>query len=193
MLIIPEIFRNYSFLGIDPGLTQCGISIFNIDDSALSSIDALTIESAKVSIQPDLCLDYHTERQIKMNKLCAAYRQILIQTRPVLVCCESPFYNPRMPAAFGSLTETVTALRLETNHYSPNVSFITYAPQEVKQSFKRSGKVGKDVMKDALTNDPFLRQRLLPPFESLDEHAIDSIAVGYTMYLNACSSGAIRA
>lgn len=184
MLVPTDVFNSYSWIGIDPGLTKCGISIFKIDKGQLVSIDALTLVNNKIILESEYQLEYHTERQIRMNKLCLAYAGILAQVNPILVCCESPFYNPKMPGAFGSLTETCTALRFKTNEFNPIIPFIFYSPQEVKHSFRVSGKLGKLIMREALAENKELSSKLTTPIDLLDEHAIDAIAVGFSYIFN---------
>jgi len=180
MIVPPEYFRNYSWIGIDPGLATCGISVFRVFDNRLQSIEAFTLINNKIRFESEYQEEFQSERNAKMHRLCLAFRSVLYSVNPILICCESPFYNPKMPSAFGSLTETVTALRMETNQYNINIPFICYSPQQVKQTFKRSGQTGKLVMREALAQDNNLRSKLITPVETLDEHAVDAIAVGQT-------------
>jgi Holliday junction resolvasome RuvABC endonuclease subunit len=184
MLVVPEIFRSFNFLGVDPGSMECGVSIYNIRDYKIASVEALTLVTDKVCLRPSLSDEYHSDRQLRLEKLCLAFRQILETHMPVLVACESPFFNPSRPGAFGSLTEVMTLLRMTTIGFSPVVRFVVFAPQEVKQTFKRSGQKGKIVMKEALAENQDLMSKLIVPFELLDEHSVDAIAVGYTWWIN---------
>jgi len=184
MLIAPDHFRHFSWVGIDPGLSKCGISVFKMTDRQLDSIEAFTLVTDQLNIYSSYQEEQHTERHIRLNRLSLAYREVLFRVAPALVCCESPFYNPKMPSAFGSLTEIITVLRLETNQYNLIVPFILYSPQEVKKTFSRSGKVGKLVMREALEKDDILTDKLITPLYSLDEHGVDAIAVGYTLLLD---------
>ena len=183
MLVPSDIYSRYSWVSIDPGLTTCGFSIFTVVNRSIESIEAFTITNNKINLISDYQDQYHSDRQIRMHRLCLVWNEILYRVNPIAVICESPFYNPRMPGAFGSLTETVAALRITLNNFSTITPFISYSPQEVKQSFKRSGQVGKLVMREALLEVPELLSKLHTSIENLDEHAIDSIAVGYTWWL----------
>lgn len=183
MLVPSDVYRRYSWISIDPGVSTCGFTIFTADDTGIISIEPFTITNARIGIQPDFPEEAHTDRQIRIRKLCLVFLNVLNSVNPVVVVSESPFYNPRMPNAFGSLTELVAAFRLTLSEFSVNIPFLVYAPQQVKQSFKRSGQVGKLVMKEALANLPYLTSKLTVPIEVLDEHSIDSVAVGYTWWL----------
>ena len=180
MLAIPESYNGFSILSIDPGLSECGVARFEFADGKISSILPLTFVNSRIRFESGFTHEAHSDREDRVQKLKLAYRSVLEQARPSLICCESPFYNPRMPSAFGSLTEVVSLLRSETFEFNPHIPFLTYSPQEVKQTFKQSGKLGKLVMKEALAEDTFLMSKLLLPIENLDEHAVDAIAVGYT-------------
>lgn len=182
MLVVPESFRKFTWIGIDPGLSQCGFSVFEVTDGQLSAIKPFTIITDRLKNHTLYTGDFHSEREIRMSKLCDAFRYTLYQYGPSLVCSESPFFNRLMPGAYGSLRETVAALRLVVNSYNPFIPFIQFSPQEVKQTFKRSGQVGKLVMKEALLADQFLCSKLIVSPELLDEHSVDATAVGYTWY-----------
>lgn len=184
MLILPEHYRVFNWLGIDPGLTNCGVASFTATPQRIESLDATTIQNHRIGFCPELSDNVHTERITRLNALGLVIRAILQEQRPSLVCCESPFYNPRMPGAYGSLVETITMIRMEIHRYHPGVPFLLYSPQEVKQSFKRSGQIGKLVMREALETLHELREHIRTPLEYLDEHAIDAIAVGYTGWLH---------
>ena len=184
MLIRTEKFKNFSVIGIDPGLTQCGIASLCVNEGQLVSIDALTLINNKIALKSPFQPEYRTDREIRSDKLRLAFESILHQVQPILVCCESPFYNPSSPSAYGSLTDTVSILRLSTQTYCPDVSFVSYAPQEVKQTFKRAGKLGKETMREALKQDTKLCSLVTCSIDLLDEHSIDAIAVGYRWFLN---------
>lgn len=183
MLKPTDVFYNYSFIGIDPGLTQCGIAIFNINQGQLASIDALTLINNKIALRSPFNEEFHSDREIRSNKLQLAFQSILEHSNPILICCESPFYNPSSPSAFGSLTDTVSMLRITTNQFNTSIPFVCYSPQEVKQTFRRAGKLGKQTMKEALQEDVHLCSKLITPVQYLDEHSIDAVAVGMTYLL----------
>lgn len=180
MLTIPEIFYRYTWIGIDPGLASCGIAVFTAERDRIVRIDAVTLENRRLLQESELPLSIHGERPLAIGRLREAFHEILCLYQPVAVCCESPFYNPTRPSAFGSLTEIIASLRLTVYHYSSIIPFHLYAPQEVKQTFKRAGQLGKTVMLDALRENQELVPCLTSPLHLLDEHAIDAIAVGYT-------------
>lgn len=177
---VPEYFRQFNVIAIDPGLSQCGIAVFSMVEDQLASIHPFTIVNSQIRYESDLPIEYHTERNQRINLLCQTFRQVLQQYNPILIVCESPFFNPTRPTAFGSLTETLAVLRYETFLYNSIIPFITFSPQEVKQTFKQSGKIGKLVMKDALQARTDIVTKLITPVELLDEHSIDAIAVGCT-------------
>lgn len=181
MIIPSDIFYSFNWLGIDPGLQTCGVSSFIVENRILTRIEAFSIKNNQIRLNSQYPEEIHSERVIRINLLCQTYRQILEYYKPITVCCEGPFYNPRTPSAFGSLTETVTAIRLETHYHNPTTPFIVFSPQEVKQSFRRSGQKGKFEMLYGLLEQTNIISKLVTPIELLDDHAIDAIAVGYTL------------
>ena len=183
MLVLPPVYTRYSWISIDPGLSTCGFAIFTANEHGIESIEPFTITNSRIGFSSDYPEEHHLGRSIRIHLLCLVLLRVLQRINPIAIVSESPFYNPRMPGAFGSLTELVAALRLTVASYNVYIPFIAYAPQEVKQSFKRSGQIGKVVMKEALEQNDFLCSKLTAPLETLDEHSIDAIAVGYTWWL----------
>jgi hypothetical protein len=99
---------------------------------------------------------------------------------PVAIVCEAPFYNRFRPAAFAPLAELLQGLRIQTQHYNPWIYFYTIDPSTVKKSIGAGHISGKDEVRDAILKHTELVNSSTIPLCQLDEHAIDSLAVGLT-------------
>jgi Holliday junction resolvasome RuvABC endonuclease subunit len=172
-----------TFIAIDPGTTNVGISIWGIDSDTLGiqSIQAFTFNAAKMTVR-----DIETEELhgLRFSKLLVIRRELLRLFKyvsPLSIACESPFYFFKRPGAFAPLVETLFTIKLALFEYDYNVPFITYDPSSIKNSIKASGAASKETMKNTMmdmTDLPISKETL----SNLDEHSIDAIAVGYCHY-----------
>ena len=180
----PEhIFRICS---IDPGVTCLGRTIIDYDCKLdkIISISPTTYKSDKMLPMIKELVESHSER---IEKIYALKNQLLndfMFYEPNSVCCESPFYNRLMPNAFGALVEIIFAIRTSAIEYSKHVPMVMYPPSIVKKAVLAGAVSDKDAVKKAVANCKEIQESLLVDFNTLDEHSIDSIAVGYTHLCN---------
>ena len=188
-IIVPEGFSNYKMLSIDPGLNNTGIAIFEIDYNTkiINSIEAYTILTNKLYNNTGLDEEFFTERKIKLYKLKRAIQEILILKNPCIVACESPFFNPMRPMAYGALLEVLSIIHSSIIEYNSNIPFISVEPLLVKKIIGAGMMKGKLDVKEAVKNNKSIISKLRNNIELLDEHSIDAIAVGYT-FLNTRGS-----
>lgn len=172
----------FSIISIDPG-SNLGISVIQVDAKTLN---ILNIESTTVvrdiKIYQDPCNKEITRdcRLLRQSEIVQTYLQ---QIRPSYFVVESPYYNPRMPTAFKSLVETLTMLRQTLFNYDPYMAFDTIDPSSIKKSVGANGIAGKDAVKVAIASHQELYPFLSHNLNYLDEHAIDSIAIGYCLLM----------
>lgn len=180
----PSGFYNFNWIGVDPGLTNCGTAVYRILGREVNAIEPRTIVNNKVKLPSHFTDGLLGDRRLRLDRLYQAFAQLVRYENPVLVACESPFYNSASPNAYGSLMETVGVLRMATESVSPDIPFVMYAPHEVKKAFGAQSKKGKEPMREALESKPELLRLMDTPVELLDEHSIDAVAVGYTWIMN---------
>lgn len=182
-LYIPESYNSSRLVCFDPGLNTTGVSVFDVDSRTkrVSSVYAYTIYNDKLGDVTGLDSEILTERTFKLYKLCQGIHNAIDYFKPSIVGCEAPFYNRLMPMAFVSLSEVVSMIRHTVIQYNYNIPFYLVEPQKVKQGVGVAGKKGKQVVMDAIRNIPELMDNLTTPLDSLDEHAVDAIAVGWSM------------
>lgn len=187
-LQVPEHFLRYYILAIDPSINNVGIAILEIDylTGEILSIVAFTVITNKLTDQSGLDEDYHSERAIKLMKLRQVVTNFLEHVNPVEVACESPFFNRFSPMAYGSLTEVVGIIYTAILDHNVNTKFTTIPPLSAKKavgarSVKNDTEKGKFEVRQAIMNNPEIMKALKDDINFLSEHALDAIAVGYTL------------
>lgn len=187
-LYLPQSFSSYKLLGIDPGLNFTGVAELTIcyHTGKILSIEAYTLANDRLSDYTGLDHDTISERTVKLYKLKLALRYILQRVNPSRIACEAPFYNRLRPMAFGTLLEVVNVLYSAVLEYNSNIPFTTIAPMSVKKfvsakMVKNDTEKGKLAVKDAIKSIPEIMDVLLTNIDLLSEHAIDAIAIGYTL------------
>lgn len=179
MLYGTNFHEPYRILAIDPGTDTLGISIFDIDLVTLeiTLINAYTFQASRWIdrlIEHDQW-EHLDEKYLRLQRHAEHLYGLLLQYRPHLVTHESAFMG-RFPKAYQGLVECLYSIRQAVLRYSPYLPLVGITPMEVKYYI---GGVKKDEVFKAVSN---LKDviNLQPYLNILDEHAIDSIAIGYT-------------
>lgn len=182
MLFTPEHYNCYKLLAIDPGVNNCGLAVFNIDyqTNQIMTVDAHTAISAKLNDTTSLYEELYSERTVKLHKLTEYLNQVMVDVNPAIVVCESPFYNRLRPMAYGSLLEVLNSVYSTIISHNNNIPFFTVEPLLVKKTVGAGMQTGKLDVKQAISRIEPIMSVLLPNLESLDEHSVDAMAVGYT-------------
>lgn len=185
-LYTPEHFKNYNILAIDPGLNRTGISIYGLDmtKSVITDITSFTLVNEKLPDEIEFEELYHPERVFKLYRLKHAFTNVLLNYRPIAVVSESPFYSSFRPSAYASLVEVISHLHDCVINCNPNTLFRSVEPMVVKKTIGASLSSNKGSVKDAVMGNKTIMDVMTIDINSLDEHAIDSIAVGYTFLKN---------
>ena len=182
MLVIPENYRESKLMSIDPGLNSTGVSIWTLDffNFEIKEIEAFTLCNNKLR-SASFFDDYRfTDRKIKLERLSKAIRYLTTQYAPNQVACESPFFNRLMPVAYGSLTETLTTIKESIYETNPNITFTLLEPLLVKKTVGAGFTKGKVDVKLSVSKISEIMDNLISDYSDLDEHSIDSLAIGYT-------------
>lgn len=186
-LMIPEQYLNYRIVSIDPGSIHLGISVFDIDlrERQLKSIEAFTIHTEKLPNYTGLDEEYFGERLIKLHKLKMRIAELIYQLQPQAVACESPFYNRLRPMAYGVLLETLSYIHTAVIEVNPLIFFKTIEPLLAKKAVGAGIMKGKVDVRVCIESNPLLMSVLRTDIDTLDEHALDSIAVGLAFLNNS--------
>lgn len=184
MLTISQQSCIYRFFAIDPGSDTLGLSIFDLNTitKRLSIVDVTTVSAARMSRDHFDINDIHGNKTARLLAHKDMLYQSLINWFPQAIICESS-YMGKFAHAFGVGIETMTYLKQAAYEYNPYMPFETIDPSSAKKALKASIK-GKDSVRESIL-------ALVPseidyygsvPIQLLDEHSIDSIAIGYYKY-----------
>lgn len=171
-----------SICGIDPGTNHLGFAVMEIDTQtlAINSIHAFTLVADKLVEDDNLIAIQHSERIAKIYALQQTLTNLYRYYNPFVICCESPYYNHFRPNAYGALVEIIYAIRMSVTDYNSTIRFQTYEPSIIKKAVGANAIAKKDGVKLAIKNHPDIIANLTIPMDSLDDHALDAIAVCYT-------------
>ena len=180
----------YRICGIDPGTNHLGITLLsiNIDSLEIETIDMVTFNPKLSEIDDFLIINYNET----MAKIIAQKKQLsswLIDNKPHIVCCESPFFNRLRPSAFGPLCETLFSIKISVMEYNTFVSFKLYQPSLIKSVLGIStGRPKNNTLR--ISTKQLIKDRLFQIKELADKitdeynvDAFDALAVAYTHLL----------
>ena len=190
MLNVPlnEAQKDYfSIVGIDPGSDTMGISHIKIDIKTFDIVEttAWTIKGSKMVSEDCWLATLYSYRRARIKALKENLIDLFNDIDPTIVTCESPFYNPRRPNAYGVLVEVLTAIGDAVIEYDIWKPLYLIDPSTIKKSVGAPGNADKTVMKThvcKLQEQNVLKYKGKVKLQDLDEHSIDAIATGYCKY-----------
>lgn len=170
-------------LSIDPGTMFTGIAVSEVDQdrSNFRVVHAQTLDLNKLArgVPEDYVL-IHGDRRARLCMLTACITRLLAAWRPVSVVSESPYASGHIQA-FEALVECLSAIGEGVRNYDDYMRLNTLEPSLVKKGVGVKGNTGdKLLMRTAIQNIPDLI--LDVNVDTLSEHAVDAIAVGYSHY-----------
>lgn len=172
-----------TIVGIDPGSVHLGTAVLRIDLASLqiTGTTAHTLNALHVSPQPETLWTSQLfgERLGRIASLEDALLALFEDVEPFMIACEAPFINLRRPQAHGVLMEVICGIRRAVMRYDAWKPLYLIDPASVKNAVGAKGNADKDAMKCALLRLTNLHYDGELALESLDEHSIDAIAVGY--------------
>ncbi len=179
MIVIPETYQHYRIIGFDPGLTNTGMAVIDVDLTSrqVKTIEAITIRVDQLPNMTGLDPEYFGERLIKLYKLKQIVEYHVQRIQPHSVASESPFYNRLRPMAYGALLETLTYIHAGVIACNPNIFFKTIEPLLAKKAIGAGMMKGKVDVRYCIENNPDIMSVLQSDIDTLDEHALDAIAV----------------
>ena len=188
MLELPnDSINTVNIIGIDPGTVHLGVSVISIDAETreISGSIAFTIDASKLNKNSSWLIDTYGDRFSRIDFLTTELLDIFISYNPLIICAESPFFGLRHPSAFQALTEVICAIRNTVYKFDPWRTLRLVSPSEVKQAVFAKGNATKITVKDSIRELlTELKYTGNIPFDSLDEHSIDALAIGYYVYKN---------
>jgi Holliday junction resolvasome RuvABC endonuclease subunit len=175
----------YRIVGIDPGTNTLGVASlgFDLEQKTLALEEATTFTANHLTHRFPGMVDVHGERFARIHTHRCRLLEYFQTRQPHAIASESPFFG-RLAQPYAALTECVYGIRLAVQDYDCLKPLNTYDPATVKKNIGVSGKSGdKDAMRRAVLALPFIQPHQHPYLATIDEHAIDAIAVGYSHFL----------
>lgn len=178
-------YDTFKVLAIDPGLNNSGIAILTIqvNPPKIISISATTLKAERLIDDCSLDDEDYIEQIHKRYRMCEGLRTHLKAHDPCHVVSESPFFDRRKPGSFIVLAEVLVSLLDTVVEYNPLIQTSKVEPLLVKKILGVAGQKGKEVVREAMEKVEAITDVLQDPLDTLDEHAVDAIGVGYTWFL----------
>ena len=178
-------------LGIDPGTSELGVTILELDVQyrSLRVAYCRAIGVRNNDVGSAMWLNMHDPQLLRINYLMGKVSELLWSVHPHFIACESPFMYSN-PSAFEALVRIQTALYNTIWNYNTAGSMSLISPNEAKQAV--GGVLGKAASKDNI------RECVLSlPIEwaadidkySLTSDAIDSVTVAMCVARRILSNG----
>lgn len=170
-----------SIMGIDPGSTNLGVAILNFDlmSKAIISTEAFTINADRLVLNNSWLSENYDNKTARISALRERLLDIMDYYDPVAIACESPFYNPKRPQAYGVLVEVLSMIRNVVIEHDDWKQLHLIDPSSVKQAVGAPGNASKEIMTDHVSR--MMELNILRDCV-LDEHSTDATAVAYCKY-----------
>lgn len=170
-------------LSIDPGSNRMGVTIadyYSFDNRLeLLMVKTVFVDVTSELLHPSL-KDFQSDRSLKLLTIRKVISNYLVNWSPDFIVSESPYMSKQVQA-FAALTECITQIRVAAFDYLVTMEVNLIDPATVKKSVGVSGKDGdKQNMLTAVSSLPNVINKSEVEFKDMDEHSIDSIAVGYS-------------
>jgi Holliday junction resolvasome RuvABC endonuclease subunit len=175
----PSVINIFS---IDPGTTMLGVAVITIDINTCQIIqsNAMTLNGDRLSRELYWLKDNMGDRFSRIYAIENQLVDLLNYYQPLIVASESPFINQRFPAAGIALTEVICAIRSALYRHDIWKTLKIVSPSEVKNAAGAKGNCDKQTMLAKIISlADALRYNGAVPIQSLDEHSIDALSVGF--------------
>ena len=166
-------------LSLDPGIAFTGISI-NDTSEGFRVVETHIIKNNRAFTPEEKVIEKSQgPRAVKLLAIINKFKSLLERFNIEMIVIEAPFYNALTPQAYGSLLEVVFGLKYSVL-VPMDLKYRLIEPTLVKKLFTSHGMAKKEMMKQFLISKIATGEiKMDKPVESLTEHEIDSIAIGY--------------
>lgn len=167
----------FPILGIDPGTNTAGYAIVIADIFTLEvhHAEAWTVNASQLITKNDWPVQLYGERFGKIEHQKLAFRDALYKYNPIIVACESPYYNPHRPEAYAALLEFLHGIRDTLYLWDRQMVLNLVEPAPAKKNIGVKGNSGdKELIKQAIANCP---DYCMVDTTNLDEHSIDALLI----------------
>lgn len=168
-------------MSIDPGTNSLGLSVheLNLTHGTMIVLDAYTVNVPRVTNL--YCLDtlyYQNEMVAKLKAIEYAVANYARAWEVECAVSEAP-YMGKFPAAYAALVSCINAIRSGCSIYDSTLYLEIIDPATVKKMLGVPGNSGdKSLITKAIENSETIDMSVVD-LSTLDEHSVDSIAVGH--------------
>lgn len=178
--------KTYKILSIDPGLTACGYSLIEYDQSTNNKIVLRygTILGKHLLKNQKEMQSHFEKRHIIVWELELLIIKMIEEMEPDFVVVEEPFAHIYIQA-YAALVIVVQAIRTAVKKTLGSDIYLI-APKEAKKAISNDGTSGKEAVLIAIQKSPdiSIKPSKSNTDENLTEHACDSIAIGVAFIQN---------
>jgi len=169
--------ETFDIIGIDPGTTTIGVSIFKVSLPKLEivKIDTILIDLSLFKNDDYLTTNLFFRLQLLSNRISA----IMDEYKPLAFAMENGFINVRRINAFGPLIQAVGAMEMAAVKYDPYIRIFKYPPSVVKNAVGAKGNAGKDDVFDSVMKVKEFKGLIDPTV--ISEHEVDALAVTWAL------------
>lgn len=172
-------------MGIDPGTNCLGVSL-GICDFATPSYTIVAADTVNVNRlihkTNSFITEYHSRNIAMYQSVYQNIYQQVLDLQPDLIICEVPYLDRRFPLAYMLLSVCVQAIQQAVRDYSIFIPFEGIDPATAKNGVGVKGNSNdKNLMREAILSNSHIRSTL--DLQHMDEHTMDSIAIGYNGFL----------
>lgn len=168
-------------VGIDPGTSLPGLCLlyYDVISKKIVRINSRVLKLEKYSRNSPL-KGYQTDRFLRLKYLDDILRETFYREKPVMIASEHPYINQKTPGAVIPLAECLSITENAVYDYNPYMALERIDPSSIKNAVGVKGNSGeKHAMTEAIKKIPELVDNLIQDIDTLDNNAVDAIAVSY--------------
>lgn len=187
MLHIPDQYKDFKMISIDPGSALMGVAVMDINYSSrhINSVTATTWDIDKLDNVDNIQDTELSSMNIKLYKIRREFGILLKEVNPLLVVFEKPFFYTFKPGAYAPLIKVLESIQIQTIQHNPSIVIDYLEPKLVKKIVGASLSSDKSTVAKALSIKPDLQHLDIDNYiKDLGKDAVDAIAIGYAYVKN---------
>ena len=173
------------YLSIDPGIAHLGISVID-NTNEFKVLETVLVKNTRKFTDEEKIIEIaYGPRVVKVLAIVDSINQLLDKYKAIeIIILEAPFYSALTPVSYGALLEVISAIKYKII-IPRDLPFKLIEPLLVKKLFTNKGMASKEAMKQFLIQKKENGNIVLETeIDTLSEHEIDAIAIGFVYHLS---------
>ena len=165
---------------LDPGTDTMGVSLLTLDlvTGQRGCTFSYTFHAANWIDPNSFTYQFQGARYARLERHHFALREFFSELQPHIIVSEAPFLG-RFPQSYAALLDCIATIRNTVADYDPTMPLEMVDPPSAKKAVGVNPRgAQKDDVRRAVLKLPIAWAKGIDPC-NLEEHAIDSIAVGW--------------